>query len=410
MPKITFTFTFTFAFALAFTFAGCRYYPSGRPVSDSGVGGAIVDAMHPAHDLPPLPGASGGGAAQLAAALRGRSNFLVGLGNDLGSDRDHDGAYSLGTTLDLHYAYLVGLQGQGGWPDWNPNGGFVDALTSSAAAHGVTPMFTLYSMAAWGENNMSVLTNDGYMGPYWQGAKMLFQHLGTFGNPAVVHLEPDFWAFAQKATSGDPTAHAVHVSALAPDCAGLPDDLTGMGRCLVRLARTYAPHTAIGFHASVWAADDPKQTMAFLQKIGASDADLVVVETLDRDAGCFEAGVQSDCQGRGGPFYWDESNQSSPNFHDHLAWAKTVHDALGRPLLWWQTPLGVPSSTPGGSAGHYRDNRVHYLFSHVAEFVAAGGVGAVFGVGSQNQTDITTDGGQFRNAVMHYFAAPVALP
>jgi hypothetical protein len=391
---------------LTFALAGCRYYPDGPPVPDSGVVDAQVPSFVP--DLPPLPGASGG-AGQLAIALRGRSDFLVGLGNDLGSDRNHDAIYTLGVTLDLHYAYLVGLQGQNGWPDWNPNGGFVDALTSSAAAHGVTPMFTLYSMAAWGENNLSVLTNDGYMGPYWKGAKLLFQHLGTFGGPAVVHLEPDFWAFVQKGTNGDPTAHPVHVAALASECAGLPDDLTGMGHCLVRLARTYAPHTAIGFHASSWAGD-PGQTVAFLQRLGASDADFVVVETLDRDAGCFEAASDSGCQGRSGPFYWDESNQSSPNFHEHLAWAKSIHDGLARPLLWWQTPLGVPSATPGGSSGHYRDNRVHYLFGHVGEFVAAGGVGAVFGVGAQNQTDITTDGGQFRNAVTQYLAAPVALP
>jgi hypothetical protein len=48
--------------------------------------------------------------------------------------------------FDLHYAYLVGLLGMGGWPDGNANGTFVNILTDSADAHGVTPMFTLYSM------------------------------------------------------------------------------------------------------------------------------------------------------------------------------------------------------------------------------------------------------------------------
>jgi hypothetical protein len=110
-----------------------------------------------------------------------------------------------------------------------------------------------------------------------------------------------------------------------------------------------------------------------------------------------------------GPWYWDETNQSSPSFHDHLAWAKSIGDATHKPLLWWQLPFGVPSNTQGGSAGKYRDNRVKYLFEHVGEFVAAGGVGAVFGTGAGNQTYITSDGGQFKTAVTKYFAAPTAL-
>jgi hypothetical protein len=79
-------------------------------------------------------------------------------------------------------------------------------------------------------------------------------------------------------------------------------------------------------------------------------------------------------------------------------------------MIWWQVPFGVPSTTKGGSAGHYRDNRVHYIFSHIQEFVDAGGLGVTFGTGAGNQTDITTDGGQFKTAVTKYFAAPVALP
>jgi hypothetical protein len=111
-----------------------------------------------------------------------------------------------------------------------------------------------------------------------------------------------------------------------------------------------------------------------------------------------------------GPWYWDESNQTSPNFHDHLTWIGGIHQGLNLPVVWWQVPFGVPSTTPGGTAGHYRDNRVHYIFAHTSEFIAAGGVGAVFGTGANNQTDITTDGGQFKNAVATYFANPTALP
>ncbi len=360
-------------------------------------------------------GSPSGIAAQAAQRLNVPPHFLIGMGNDLagaseGYDHNRDGVYTLGTRLDLHYCYLVGLMGQGGWPDWNPGGSFVNVVADPAAAHGVVPMFTLYSMAAWGEANLAVLTNDNFMRPYWNGAALLFDRLALFNQPAIVHLEPDFWAYAQqRAPGGDPSRIPVHVSSLAPDCQGLPDDLTGMGRCFLRIAHSRAPKVLLGFHASAWAGP-VGDTVAFLTRIGAAEADIVVVETLDRDAGCFEAHVDPGCQRTDGPWYWDETNRTTPNFRQHLDWAKAVSSGMARPLLWWQMPFGVPSATPGGSAGHYRDNRVRYLFSHVDEFVAAGGLGAVFGVGAGNQTYITTDGDQFKNAVRGYFAHPVPLP
>ena len=63
-----------------------------------------------------------------------------------------------------------------------------------------------------------------------------------------------------------------------------------------------------------------------------------------------------------------------------------------------------------GRSGKYRDNRVKYLFEHPEEFVQAGGLGAVFGVGAANQAYITTDGGQFKKAVTQYYNKPTPLP
>ena len=53
---------------------------------------------------------------------------------------------------------------------------------------------------------------------------------------------------------------------------------------------------------------------------------------------------------------------------------------------------------------------MHYIFSHIQEFVDAGGVGVAFGTGASYQTDITTDGDQFKDAVTAYYADPVPLP
>jgi hypothetical protein len=370
----------------------------------TGVPGADSSVSRPASDAATI---SGGSAAKLAAALRGKAHFLIGMGNDLNNNHNQDGAYTLGTTLDLHYAYLSGLMGMGGWPDWNTNGTFVDLLFQSADAHGVTPMYTLYSMAAQGEGNVAVLTSDSYMQAYWNGAKLLFQRLAVFGKPAVVQFEPDWWGFImQKSPDGK---QATHVTSLAPDCVTLTNDVIGMAQCLVTLARKYAPKTAIGFHVSRWGGS-VSAILSFFKAIGADRADFLTTDMLDRDAGCFEAHTDPNCQRNDGPWYWDESNQTSPNFREHLDWVMQITKGLGLPMMWWQVPFGVPSSTSGGTAGHYRDNRVHYMFSHVPDFIAAGGVGAAFGTGAGNQTYITTDGNQFKNAVTAYFANPTTLP
>jgi hypothetical protein len=328
------------------------------------------------------------------------------MGNDLADNHDMDGAYTLGTTVDLHYAYLTGLSTMGGWPDWNSGGTFVNILTDSAQSHGVTPMFTLYGMAANGDGNFAMTTDDTLMNLYWQGAKLLFQRLAAYGKPAVVHLEPDFWAYAMQ-HSADGTAKVI-VTEHAPDCAGMTDNLIGMAQCLLKLARTYAPQVAVGFHVSSWGGS-ADATVAFFKAIHADQGDFIATDMLDRDAGCYEAHTDPNCQRTDGPWYWDETNTTHPNFQDHLAWVTQMTTGIGLPMIWWQVPFGVPSTTTGGSSGHYRDNRVHYMFAHWSQFIAAGGVGAVFGTGAGNQTTVTSDGSEFQNDVGAYFKSPVLL-
>jgi hypothetical protein len=347
-------------------------------------------------------------AAEVAEKLGRDTNFLVGMGNDLNNDHNQDGAYTLGVTMDIHYAYLVGLPGEGGWPDWNADGSFVNILADSADAHGTTPMYTEYGMAAHGEGNAAVLTDADYMSKYWAQAKLLHERLALFDKPAIVHHEPDFWAFYQQQTGGDPSKQKVLIHDYVPECSDEPEDLSGFGHCLIKLSRSVSPKVIIGFHASQWAGS-PSETVKFLNACGADGSDYIAIDMLDRDAGCFEAATDPNCM-RGGTFYWDESNQTSPNFHEFLDFSKQISDGLNKPVIWWQIPFGVPSDTPGGTAGHYRDNRVHYIFSHVDEFIDAGGLGAAFGVGAGNQTFIDTDGGQFQDAVTSYFADPAPLP
>jgi hypothetical protein len=129
-----------------------------------------------------------------------------------------------------------------------------------------------------------------------------------------------------------------------------------------------------------------------MHAVGAQNADFIVQQTLDRDAGCFEVSPQPSYCSRGGTgWYWDESNQTHPNFQDHLTTTLAYHTGIeSLPVIWWQTPEDVPSSTPGGTVVHYRDNRVHYFLTHPAQLTAVGG--------------------QYQCLSGAYFAAPTPLP
>jgi len=341
----------------------------------------------------------------LASKLGLKSRFSIGLGNDSnGNDPNQASAYTLGPKLDIHYMYLSGLPGEGGWTDWNsPSGQYVTMHVNAAKAKGVVPMFTLYQAAARGDGNVAAFDNTDFMTKYWRGVRVMFTRLGEAGVPAIAHIEPDLWGYLQQ--KGDnPASVPMKVGALVPECSGLPSNAGGFGRCILRLGRALAPKTAIGFSSSSFGAytngvSDPTRIAKYLDTVSGGGSDFVVVETLDRDAGCFEAATDPNCK-RSGSFYWTDAD-----FAKHLAWAKTIRTVTGKPLLWWQLPLGVASTTKGGSSARYRDNRVQYLFSHGWQFAQAGGIGAVFGTGAVNQTTVKTDGGQFKNALTKYLAS-----
>ena len=107
----------------------------------------------------------------------------------------------------------------------------------------------------------------------------------------------------------------------------------------------------------------------------------------------------------------DPGNVTTPNFNQHLAEWSTVRSHLGGlPILFWQTPMGVPSTTPGGTPKHYRDNHVQYMLTHASEYTASGVFAIVFSGGGSASANITTDGGQFARLFKAYLANPAPLP
>lgn len=347
-------------------------------------------------------GGAGGGQAS-AAALASRmglpQRFLSGLGtgNAEGSVR------AQGLRPDLYDAYLAGVGG-GAWPEWNsPRGAYVNVHAARADSVGAVPVFTLYQMAANGDGNLAGLTNNAFMAQYWDHVRLMFQRLAIYDKPAFVVVEPDFWGYVMlQAPGGNPTAMPASVT-IDGDCAGQPDNVSGVAGCVLQMARKYAPKAAIGFMPSSWGGST-SAVASFMRQVGAHNADFLAMETLDRDAGCFEAQA-AGCTRAGSGWYWSDAD-----FRNHLAMAASWHQSLGLPLLWWQTPMGVPSGTPGGSNGQWRDNRVQWFLTHADEMVAAGGLGAVFSTGANGQTNIDSDGGQYKRLSEAYLASPAPLP
>ena len=352
--------------------------------------------------------AGNGPAAQLAAKLGVPSRLLLGLGSQAGISTI-SAVQSQALKVDIYDAYL----GSGDWTSWNaPPCDYVCVVADAAKSIGAIPMYTYYQMANNGDGNISVVNDAAFMATYWSRLKVLFQDIAALKTPALVNVEPDFWGYVELNAPGhDPTQLAAVVSS-NPDCATLANTVAGYARCVIAMARKYASNAYVGFPPSPWGGNTNADVVAFMNAVGAQNADFIVEETLDRDAGCFEVSPQpSDCARGGTGYYWDESNQTHPNFQDHLAEALAYHSGIGNlPIIWWQTPEGVPSTTPGGTPFHYRDNRVHYFLTHPDELVAVGGLGVVFSNGDGQQTSIATDGGQFQSLSGAYLAAPAKLP
>lgn len=413
------------------------------PIDGNGFDVAVPqpDAFVAHDDAGTAPATVADRARMIATMLRGDPHFLIGMGNDLDGpptyDPDRAGVYTLGTTLDIHYTYLNGYSDMGGWTTWNsPPGEFAGILADHCLSNGgLAPMFSYYDLALEYENHNDALRDAARMHVYLQDIRLLFTRLGTYGHPALVQFEPDFFGYMQgvmrdAGTTPDAYSAELHFTDI-PECASVPNTAAGLVQCLAAMRDALAPMVLIGLHASSWGDwwDDTSASpaeiethaqvvAAFLNAMRADLTDFVTVEALDRDAGFWEtSGGGATCSvtgGSRGAVYWDETSATRPNFSDHIHWVSALTTALGRPALWWQVPFGVPSTMcgggGGGSDGHWRDNRVHYFFQHTDELVASGSFGVVFGTGAGQQTYIDSDGNQFHDAVNAYFASPTPLP
>lgn len=307
--------------------------------------------------------------------------------------------------------------------DQDPPGEYVRTFDSTCAAESPAqvPMITYYQiLQASGVTEgapevTQAATNATFMARYFADWRFLLQQIGM--TTALLHIEPDFWGYAEQNASDPTTEPAAVASANATDCGSMPNTIAGMGKCMIAMTRKYAPHALVALHASAWStnidvagntdptlnvAGEAQKTAAFLAAAGESDADFVVVETSDRDAGYYQ------CQGRN--TWWDATNTTLPTFHQDFAWVKALTEALNKPALYWQTPLGnmiVPDVCPAPSSGTitWHDNRIDYFYAHMSELAGAHAVGFAAGAGASGQTTPETDMGNFATKGKAYYSA-----
>jgi len=301
--------------------------------------------------------------------------------------------------------------------DQIPPGQYVRDFVTAAKGRGQVPWFTYYellqaSQAKEGSAEVAAINDAAFLTRYLGDFRFLLQQIGN--ETAFIHVEPDFWAYAQQ-VNADPHAIPSKVREAAPaDCGGQEESLAGFARCMIAMARKYAPHARIGLHASPFAtgrdvslnADasldvgaEARKLAAFLDAAGATGGDFISVDASDRDAGYY--------QSLGRNTFWDATNQTLPHFHQAFAWAKALAEGLQLPVVYWQVSVG--NAAQNNTNDHWKDNRVDYFFAHPAELAAAHVTAMLFGAGAGGMTTPETDGGNLIAKAKAYLQAPQPL-
>lgn len=311
--------------------------------------------------------------------------------------------------FDVRYLYLAGgIRPQGAcatscsatcgawwgcWQDWAlPPGQYALAHMQKAASatwqgssRPQVPMFTYYEIlqssgAAEGAAEVAAINDLAFLTRYFDDWRFLLQKIGS--SEAMLHIEPDFWGYV-RAIDSNPHRIAAPVAAANPgDCGTQENSVAGFSRCMIAMVRKYAPNAKVGLHASPWlapyASDDGTTLGAFMRELGAGDSDFVATDPSDRDAGYYES--------LGRDTWWTDTDAAA-----YLAWSQQLSEAVGKPTVMWQIPLG--NMEQNNTTNHWQDNRVDYLFAHLADVARAGIVALLFGAGEGQQTSPETDGG-----------------
>jgi hypothetical protein len=220
--------------------------------------------------------------------------------------------------------------------------------------------------------------------------------LSKVGNTRLMmDLEPDFWGYVKSLQNGNPHLVPAQVSAANPtDCAAQENSAAGLAQCLVAMVRKYTPNATVGMHLSCWDWQNNLQgCQDFYLQLGAAEADFLVGDVSDRDAGWYAL------QAHGGyDNFWTDQKANAT-----IAFYKAMTETVGKPLVLWQIPVG--NMAQNNTLNHYQDDKVDYFFSHLAQVADAHVVALLFGAGQQEQTTPETDGNNLIDKTVSYWTA-----
>lgn len=307
--------------------------------------------------------------------------------------------------VDQNGNSLPGSDCNGWWGCWqyplNLPGDYVKGKFSSDAAatwQGKSkPRITVLTyymmkttMGGEGDPSLNGISDVNKLRRYLNDWRFLLKLIGT--RRVMLHIEPDFWGFVRGRAMTVPLnqMHAQVKAAAGSDCLSQPDDVTGLSRCMIAMARTYAPNAAVGLHVSPWhysEAGDAAASAKFMLALGADQGDFVANDPTDRDAGWYALSRN----GR------RDTTWNDTRFKTYMGWVKAISETVGKPAVLWQIPLGNSSSKSKESDFHYSDDKVEYLFSRINEVAQAHVVALLFGNGDGVQTNAQSDGGYLAN-------------
>jgi hypothetical protein len=321
----------------------------------------------------------------------------IGWGsNAWNEDPSQDWQVNSGVPWDYVYQYITY-----GWETWGGN--FVGRFVDQAWDKGFVPMVVVYMFIGvppdCGEGGACYaekLQNATAVAAYLDSLERAAQEAAGSGT-VIFNLEPDFYGYMQALSNAGDRPPGVNPDdpasiPVALNKSGYANNLAGFGRYVVDMIHTTAPNALVAPMASTWATGSDPQVVsapqamqmasraaAFIDAMGGAQADLLVVEWSDRDAG---SGLRP---------WWNDTDQDTPRPTRAILWESALSRAAHKRLLLWQVPVG--NMALDNTCEHYQDNRAAYAFAHPRDLFDAGVIGVLFGGGATCMTEVWTDGG-----------------
>ncbi|MGW2816417.1 RICIN domain-containing protein [Streptomyces sp. NPDC001415] len=239
-----------------------------------------------------------------------------------------------------------------------------------------------------GPGEVKAINRTDLLTRYMNDYRFFLQKIGK--SQDMLDIEPDFWGYVR--SLGNPHQVAAQVKAANPtDCGSQENSAAGLAQCLISMVHKYAPNTGAGFHLTCW--DWQTNTTGCIKdysELGAKNADFLVSDVVDRDAGWYAQPAHG-----GRDTFWNDQKATAA-----LGFYKTMAESVGKPVVLWQIPLG--NMAQNNTFGHYKDDKVDWLFSHMDQVANAHVSALLFGPGQQEQTTVESDGGNLIRKTIAY--------